>query len=50
MTGEIIDSTYTRSGNFYLDATGAIVNADGKCLVGAQIIDMTVCYRWGTCT
>ena len=23
--------TYTRSGNFYLDSQGMIVNADGKC-------------------
>jgi flagellar hook protein FlgE len=38
-SGAIIESTFTRSGNFYLDATGAIVNADGKCLVGAKIID-----------
>lgn len=32
--GTPIESTYTRSGNFYLDATGSIVNAEGKYLVG----------------
>ena len=26
--------TYTRSGNFYLDSEGKIVNADGKYLQG----------------
>jgi flagellar hook protein FlgE len=33
-SGVIVESTYTRSGNFYLDANGSIVNADGKFLVG----------------
>ncbi|MFC7320451.1 flagellar basal body rod protein FlgG [Halobacillus campisalis] len=29
-----VDTTFTRAGNFYLDGDGAIVNADGKYLVG----------------
>ncbi|WP_137789661.1 flagellar basal body rod protein FlgG [Bacillus sp. E(2018)] len=28
------ETTYTRSGNFYLDSSGNIVNSDGKYLVG----------------
>jgi flagellar hook protein FlgE len=37
--GTIVESTYTRSGNFYLDADGALVNADGKFLIGAGTVD-----------
>ncbi len=37
--GKIVESTYTRSGNFYLDASGNIVNSDGKYLVGALFND-----------
>ncbi len=33
-SGNIIESTYTRSGNFYLDSAGALVNLEGKYVVG----------------
>ncbi|MBT2688563.1 flagellar basal body rod protein FlgG [Bacillus sp. ISL-47] len=36
--GLIVGSTYTRSGNFYLDSGGDIVNAEGKYLVGVKTI------------
>ena len=34
--------TYTRSGNFYLDSQGMIVNADGKYLQGRWMGTITI--------
>ncbi|MED1864229.1 flagellar basal body rod protein FlgG [Fictibacillus nanhaiensis] len=36
------ETTYTRAGNFYLDSTGQIVNADGKFLLGTGNTRITV--------
>ncbi|WP_071395332.1 flagellar basal body rod protein FlgG [Bacillus tuaregi] len=33
---DLTEETYTRAGNFYLDSTGAIVNAEGRYLVGVS--------------
>jgi flagellar hook protein FlgE len=35
----LVENTYTRSGNFYLDSSGNIVNSDGEYLVGVGFDD-----------